>query len=218
MKLPPELASVILHIPHASTYIPDDVNSQFSIDQAALDRELNQMTDHFTDWIVEPLKLPSTQKVIAPVSRLVVDMERFVNDELEIMAKIGMGVIYERGSQQQRIRHSTTKQQRENLLDQLYTPHHNSLIDQTHRCLVANGYALIFDIHSYPSKASPYEINQTQHRPQICIGTCDFHTPSSVADAATTAFTEEGFEVTLNEPFAGTLIPTPFWGSGDIPS
>lgn len=30
-------------------------------------------------------------------------------------------------------------------------------------------------------------------------------------DAAIKAFTDQGFEVALNKPFAGTLILTPFW-------
>ena len=46
------LNSLILHIPHASTCIPERVKAQFSIDQAALESELNKMTDHFTDWLV----------------------------------------------------------------------------------------------------------------------------------------------------------------------
>lgn len=210
MKLSTSIPPVILHIPHASTHVPDDVKSQFCISQADLDSEIKHMTDHFTDWLVEPLNLPTSQKVVAPVSRLVIDMERFVDDEQEVMAKIGMGVIYEKGSKQQKIRHGVTKQQREHLLERFYTPHHNSLIEKTQQCLSDNGYAVVLDIHSYPSKTSPYEINQTQQRPQICLGTCDFHTPTPLVDAAIQAFSEQGFEVALNEPFAGTLIPTPF--------
>lgn len=205
------LNPLILHIPHASTHIPDSVKAQFSIDQASLESELNKMTDHFTDWLVEPLNASPSQKVIAPISRLVVDMERFADDKQEVMAKVGMGVMYVKGSQKQSIRHSITNEQRKSLLDSYYWPHHNELIEKTQQRLSANGYALVLDIHSYPNNALPYEINQTQHRPEICIGTCDFHTPASIVNAAIKAFTDKGFEVALNEPFAGTLIPTPFW-------
>ena len=52
------------------------------------------MTDHFTDWLMAPLHLPVAQMTISPVSRLVLDMERFADDKQEVMSKVGMGVIY----------------------------------------------------------------------------------------------------------------------------
>jgi hypothetical protein len=35
-------------------------------------------------------------KIIAPFSRIFCDVERFSDDELEVMAKSGMGVLYEK--------------------------------------------------------------------------------------------------------------------------
>ena len=87
----------VLHIPHSSTAIPTDIRAAISLSNAALDNELLVMTDWFTDEIFssEKLEIPATT---FPVSRLVVDPERFVLDADEPMAKVGMGVIYNKTS------------------------------------------------------------------------------------------------------------------------
>jgi N-formylglutamate deformylase len=48
------------------------------------------MTDAFTDELF-PENPHVVERVIYPLSRLVVDPERFINDEEEPMASIGMG-------------------------------------------------------------------------------------------------------------------------------
>lgn len=50
------------------------------------------MTDAFTDDLFH-FDIPGMQEIIYPVSRLVVDSERFINDEEEPMSEKGMGVI-----------------------------------------------------------------------------------------------------------------------------
>jgi len=47
------MSSIVLHIPHASRTIPDDVRSSFLPDDEAIARELLALTDAFTDEIVE---------------------------------------------------------------------------------------------------------------------------------------------------------------------
>jgi N-formylglutamate deformylase len=84
----------VLHIPHESTHVPDEVRSQFVLSDDALKLVLQRMTDHFTHEIfVEPHGEAAV--VRAPVSRLVVDVERFIDDAREPMATRGMGVLYE---------------------------------------------------------------------------------------------------------------------------
>jgi hypothetical protein len=53
------------------------------------------MTDAFTDEIVAEFQ-PEAERMTFPVSRLVVDPERFPNDAREPMATRGMGAVYER--------------------------------------------------------------------------------------------------------------------------
>lgn len=49
------------------------------------------MTDHLTDVL---FAVPGVTSVRFPVSRLVLDPERFESDDREVMATKGMGVVY----------------------------------------------------------------------------------------------------------------------------
>jgi len=40
---------VIVHVPHASRVVPADVRTEFVLDDAVLARELDLLTDHYTD-------------------------------------------------------------------------------------------------------------------------------------------------------------------------
>jgi N-formylglutamate deformylase len=66
---------------------------------------------------------------------------------------------------------------------------------------------LIVDGHSFPSVALPYELDQSEYRADICIGTDPFHTPSFVRDATVAAAEKAGYSVTINTPFSGALVP-----------
>ena len=95
----------IIHIPHSSRQIPEKYRDQFTIDGKALNVELDKLTDHFTDSMTEGVE---ATKVIFPYSRLLVDVERFVDDALEPMSKRGMGVIYSNGHALNKIRRDLT--------------------------------------------------------------------------------------------------------------
>ena len=91
----------IIHIPHSSRQIPEKYRDQFTIDDKALNVELDKLTDHFTDSMTEGVE---ANKIIFPYSRLLVDVERFVDDALEPMSERGMGVIYSNGHALNKIR------------------------------------------------------------------------------------------------------------------
>jgi N-formylglutamate amidohydrolase len=88
---------VIVHIPHASRAIPDEFREQFLLSDEALAAELLAMTDLYTDRLFEEAVADSAT-IVYPVSRLVVDPERFADDALEPMSQRGMGVVYTRTS------------------------------------------------------------------------------------------------------------------------
>ena len=70
--------------------------------------------------------------------------------------------------------------------------------------------ALIIDCHSFPAQPLPYEPNQNLQRPDICLGTDEFHTPVELLELAQDFFTQAGLKVAVNEPFAGALVPLKF--------
>ena len=82
----------ILHIPHSSAEVPADVRAQLLLEDDDLVGELRLMTDWYTD---ELFALPAAEAVTVrfPVSRLVVDPERFEDPEAERMEAVGMGAV-----------------------------------------------------------------------------------------------------------------------------
>lgn len=199
-------AWVIFHVPHASTFVPKAVRNQFVLNDEDMAKELVLMTDHATDWLfVDGLR--SEQVVKSPVSRLVVDVERFSNDEQEPMSRRGMGAIYTRRANTGALRRELIATERHSLMDDWYWPHHQRLEDVAEGALQEFSQALVLDCHSFPSEALPYEPNQNAVRPEICIGTDEFHTREKVAQSFVESFKNEGFWVELNSPFAGALVP-----------
>ena len=96
-------APIILHLPHASTFIPEDLRDVFLPSDEELQEELNRITEHATDQIFQQA-LPEAKAIVFPVSRLVVDPERFSEDSQEPMSRVGMGVTYTKGSLRQPLR------------------------------------------------------------------------------------------------------------------
>jgi N-formylglutamate deformylase len=200
----------VVHIPHASQDIPPEILGSFVISPDAVRAELLLMTDHYTN---ELFCLPNevATSIVFPVSRLVVDPERFVEDAREPMSAQGMGVVYTRTSDGRRLRPDSPVSLREELLRTYYFPHHGRLSRAVAAAIEKHGKCLLIDGHSFASSPLPHESDQRPKRPDICIGTDDFHTPIWLSELAVAIFREQGFEVDVNRPFAGTIVPEPFF-------
>jgi hypothetical protein len=118
--------------------------------------------------------LHEAARVIFPVSRLVVDPERFRNDADEPMVARGMGAIYTRLSTGEPLR-SLGETERRWLMETYYDPHHAKLENAVADALVRFGRCLIIDVHSFSSAPLPHEPDQTVPRPEVCIGFDKFH-------------------------------------------
>jgi len=197
---------VLLHVPHDSSAIPASIREQVLLDDAALKVELLKMTDHLTLDLFSR-GVPSDRVVRAVVSRLVVDVERFEQDDLEPMSSFGMGVVYLKTSGGADLRRPISMGERQALLAAWYHPHHQLLGSATQDLLDQFGRVLVVDAHSFPSQPLPYEFDQRSDRPDICIGTDDFHTPVQLAQSFIGAFRADQFTVELNAPFAGAMVP-----------
>ncbi len=201
---------IVVHVPHASVVVPDDVRATFLLGDDDLARELVAMTDRYTD---ELFSLPSeiAKAVVFPVSRLVVDPERFVDDSNEPMSNKGMGVVYTKTSDGRSLRRRPLPDERSRLLARFYEPHHEALESAVAAALEAHGSCVVIDAHSFPSRPLPYEDDQRSDRPEICIGTDADHTPKALRDVACAAFEVAGFRVDVDRPFAGALVPMTFY-------
>lgn len=196
---------VMIHVPHASTMIPEILLDSYMIEREHLTYELLRMTDHFTDELFD-IGEDIAARLVFPVSRLVVDPERFDNDDQEPMSGKGMGAVYTKTSDGQNLR-SRDPSLRKQLMDSYYYPHHQKLLEVINASLVSHGQCLIIDAHSFASKPLPHEFDQRPHRPDICIGTDTFHTPPWLTQVATEVFQTQGLQVEVDRPFAGSIVP-----------
>lgn len=201
----------VVHIPHAATKIPADLVKTFLVSDERLQLELLRMTDRYTEELFAlPARLATS--IEFPVSRLVVDPERFVDDSLESMAQKGMGVLYTRTSDGDLLRREPFSQiERDTLLTRFYFPHHARLSEAVAKSIQDNQHCLILDGHSFGNAPYPHEPDQNPTRPQICIGTDKFHTPVWLREAAVDAFYEAGFGVSVDRPFSGAIVPAPYY-------
>jgi N-formylglutamate deformylase len=198
---------VVLHVPHASRCIPASARERILLDDAALELELDRMTDTDTDQLAACAARAAARRPWVfenRCSRLVVDPERFP-DEREEMRAVGMGAVYTRTSHGEDLR-TDDPAYGSLLLDEYFEPYTQAMAQLVTDRLSATGRAVIIDVHSYPSRALPYELHAADPRPAVCLGADDFHTPGWLVDAAREAFGECG-EIALNTPFSGCYVP-----------
>lgn len=188
---------MILHIPHSSI---NTLGKSFMCD---VTREIERMTDIKTDSLFAH---PFATVVKFPISRLICDVERFEDDAMELMAEKGMGVCYITNSFGQPLR-EVTDIERNEIITTYYKPHHELLYETVQAELSSSDKSLIIDCHSFQNIPLPHEGSQKQPRPDICIGTDDFHTPKDLAKSAIEYFISCGYSVCENDPFSGTMIP-----------
>lgn len=202
--------SVILHIPHASKHIPDEYLKYFTLSKTDLQFELLKMTDHFTDELFD-VSGDNIYQLKFPISRLLVDVERFEKDELEPMSKVGMGCVYKKthdGNSLKNVEHI-----KDELINKFYKKHHENFTKIVDAKLKENNKVLIIDCHSFPKHPLPYELNQTMDRPEICIGTDGFHTTEKLKKSFGQLFEDLNFTVKYNEPFKGSIVPLQFYNN-----
>ena len=203
---------VLIHIPHASLAITREDFRDFLPSEGEMRHELVRLTDWHTDelfggdW--------ARQNVVQfQHSRLVVDVERFVSDDEEPCAKVGMGATYVKTTRGAPLRNLSASR-REELIKKYYEPHHQIFTEKVIQISEIFNRCVIIDGHSYPTKPLPTQTNY-QSTPEIGIGTDDLFTSPKLIELTENFFKSHGFDVELNEPFTGTIIPTEIYQSKD---
>jgi N-formylglutamate deformylase len=196
----------ILHIPHAAVTIPAGYHATYLGGQARIDIEHLQLADLHTDRLFASPGIDA-QPLVFPYSRIFVDVERFRDASQEIMSARGMGALYTHGYKLEPLRTLPDAAGQEGILQRYYDPHHAKLTALVDAQLAAQGQALIIDCHSFASQRLPYENNSPDERPEICIGTDAYHTPEWMTNTLLKSFAKRGYEITVNHPFAGSIVP-----------
>ncbi len=202
--------TLIANTPHSSTCIPEHIRASFLLNDDELHQELLRMTDRYTDEIFSRVTAAGGTCLVHDVSHLVVDPERFEDDAKEKMASEGMGVIYTKTSDGRTLRDSVTNKERKQLLDTYYRPYHKRFQEKVQRFLDRLNTCMIIDCYSFPSAPLPFE-DASKKRPDICIGTSDFHTSSTLIEIIKKYFRKNNMTTALNEPFPGTYVAMKFY-------
>jgi N-formylglutamate deformylase len=119
---------------HDSAWIPDALRPQFVLSGDELANELLKMTDHFTAELFSR-NIPPEQAPWSKVSRLLVDVERFDDDNQEEVAKDGMKAVYTKSHTSNGLPRSTTTAERDNLIREWYIPYHDAFTNKVARVL-----------------------------------------------------------------------------------
>ncbi|GIX11982.1 MAG: hypothetical protein KatS3mg116_3692 [Elioraea sp.] len=104
-----------------------------------------------------------------------------------------------------------TPEDRKRILQTYYDPHHAALTQAVDDALAEAGACLIIDVHSFPSKPLPYELDQSPDRPEFCIGFDDFHGAFLADGSWNDACRCAGLQGAANRPFPGSIVPTKHW-------
>lgn len=194
------MKSFILHIPHSSTHIPF---FEGYVDTEKVNKEIDLLTDWYTDELFSHI---DAIKVIAPFSRVFCDVERFIHDDKEPMAKKGMGLTYTLCDDGSPLREMQAEL-RQKIIDEFYNPHHDSLTNAVDQQLKVYGKARIIDCHSYPNIPLKRDQCQQMPRPDFNIGLSSFHTPAKWIDISKDYFDKKGFSLGVDWPYSGTMVP-----------
>lgn len=189
---------VILHIPHASTHIPEEFHKDYT-DLRHAQECADVLADHGTREIGDHVKsILEVTDVSFPYSRVFCDVERFDSDEEE-MNSVGMGVVYTHSHTGREIRRAKDAER----IKHHYWKHHERLNLECE----TDEEVLFVDVHSFADEALPYELHKDLERPDICIGYEQFHLTEDRLRILIDTTESHGYTWAVNEPFIGCLIP-----------
>ncbi len=206
---------IAANIPHAGTEIPEAVRDQFLPYQGELWREVAMVTDWYTD---ELFGIPGIAVSQTLINRVVVDLERYSDDDLEEQAAVGQGVIYTHNTLGEQIRRKLSSVERRLLLENYYRPWNLNLELNIEQQLARWGYCLLLDCHSFPNEPFAFEDDRGFSRPDICLGVSGSNTPGWLVDSCQDHFLKRGYTVGVDFPYAGCLVPERFLDDDRVPA
>ncbi|MET7702951.1 N-formylglutamate amidohydrolase [Streptomyces sp. NPDC005485] len=206
-----DASPVILHVPHSARTIPAAVRDDILLEDGALARELDHITDAHTIELAEAAAKAAgvtPWRFVNRMSRLVIDPERFP-DEREEMLSVGMGAVYTQTTHRAPLRPAGFDPRP--LIERYFHPYAQAMTDAVADRLAVTGRAVVIDVHSYPTARLPYELHGDGPRPPVCLGTDTFHTPPELLAQARAAFARTG-DAGIDSPFSGAYVPLDFYG------
>jgi len=194
------MSHIILNIPHCSGIIPEEYRNDLRLTDEELESEISLLTDVDTDKL-----FTGYTSIIAEVSRLICDTERFLDANKEPMEKRGMGVVYTKTADGRPLREPDEKKRRY-FIDKYYIPYHDRLNKAVASILEQYGKCLIIDCHSFSN-----EVPFIENGEDVCIGVDKYHTSEALSRYVINRFKSLGYTVEVNKPFAGAIVPMKYY-------
>jgi N-formylglutamate amidohydrolase len=191
---------ILIHVPHAGNSFPSFIGY---VDDGLAMSENNLLVDDKTDEIFSGLGIG---QVVFPYSRVFCDVERFLENE-EMESK-GMGFFYTHCDDGRLLR--TEEFGNKNVVRCFYEAHHK-LLEMEIQKRIDKGFCYLIDAHSFSDIPFNRDQNQKKPRPDICIGTTEKNTPDYLVEHFRNKFQQNGFSVSLNEPYSGSMVPKKFY-------
>lgn len=193
--------NIILHIPHARLRLPLQFWKNICVPKNIVKDFINVCVDHKTDKLFGKNKY---KKITAKYCRVFCDMEKYADDNLEVMSNYGMGVAYTKTHTGETFA-KVSKEYKDRVLKKYYYPYHKRLTDCTKNMLETGKHTVLIDCHSYCEDIIMFE-EKKKNQPDICIGHNKTHNLKLIK-LVQTFFKNKGYSVAINQPYDGTMVP-----------
>jgi len=214
---------IVVDVPHAGEWIPDEVAEEMVVGDQLLRRDLDLYVDRF--WQRAPER--GAVLIASNVSRYVVDLNR-ASDDVSPEAVEGGEKIYEPGYYQQRgvVWRQTTggtsvmdeplePEAFERRLERFYEPYHEALEAEIERTVDRFGYCILVDGHSMPSRGRQDHSDPGRRRADIVPGDIEGEScQRTVRWTVEQHYRDRGYSVRSNDPYQGGWI-TRHYGQPD---
>ncbi|QDG50850.1 N-formylglutamate amidohydrolase [Persicimonas caeni] len=215
---------VVVDVPHAGEWIPDDVRDEMVVGRRVLKRDL----DLYVDQMWQDAPALGATLIASEVSRYVVDLNRAPDDVSPETVEGGKrinrpGYYQDRGV----VWRNTTsgvpvmaapmsKKAFKQRLDTFYHPYHKALAKEIQRVRKQFGYCILVDGHSMPSKGRRGHTDPGSRRADIVPGnangtSCDVTVTWTVEEH----FRDHSFSVKTNQPYKGGFITRNYGRPGE---
>ena len=206
---------LVVDVPHAGEWIPDEVSEEMVVGDRLLRRDLDLYVDRF--WGDAPDQ--GVPLIASNVSRYVIDLNRAA-DDVSPEAVEGGEKKYEPGYYQERgvVWRETTNgtpvmdeplepEAFQRRLDAIYHPYHEALREEIERTRREFGYCILVDGHSMPSKGRQGHSDPGRRRADIVPGDIDGASCSrTVRWTVEQHYRDHGYSVRSNDPYQGGWI------------
>jgi len=192
--------NILLHIPHAGLKVPKWFYKGLTISKDEFRKYNLIMSDLNVDYLFKDLK---GIKIKSKYSRLFCDVERFRNDEDEVMSKYGEGVVYTR-TYDGILFHNHDNKYKNKVL-KYYDKYHKKLDKISKKLLKKDNTLLILDLHSFSDTMASTWFKEPF--PDICIGVEEKYYDEKILHQIITSITNKGYTYKINHPYKGSLVP-----------